>query len=37
MIPDASGHVHDYIHVPGDYNTIEVITASSEVAVYAIG
>jgi len=37
MIPDGSGHVHDYVHVPGDYNTIEVVTASSEIAVYAIG
>lgn len=37
MIPDANGHIHNYIEVPGDYNTIEVITASSTVAVYAVG
>ena len=37
MLPDAQAHVHNYIEIPGDYNTIEVVTANSEVAVYAIG
>ena len=37
MIPDANGHIHNYVEVPGDYNTIEVVTASSTVAVYAVG
>lgn len=37
MIPDANGHVHNYVEIPGDYNTIEVITASSTVAVFAVG
>lgn len=37
MIPDANGHIHNYVHVPGDYNSIEVVTASSTIAVYAIG
>lgn len=36
-LPDAQGHFHNYVHVPGDYNTIEVITASSTICVYAIG
>lgn len=37
MIPDANGHVHNYVEIPGDYNTIEVITAASTVAVFAVG
>ena len=37
MVPDAQSHVHNYLEIPGDYNTIEVVTASSEIAVYAIG
>lgn len=37
MIPDANGHIHNYVHIPGDYNSIEVVTASSTIGVYAIG
>jgi hypothetical protein len=37
VLPDSQGHVHDYVEIAGDYNTIEVVTASSTVAVYAIG
>jgi hypothetical protein len=28
---------HAYVVVPGDYNTIEVVTGTSQIAVYAIG
>lgn len=37
MIPDANGHIHNYVQIPGDYRTIEVVTASSNIVVYAIG
>lgn len=37
LLPDAQGHYHAYIEIPGDYNTIEVVTANSQIAVYAIG
>lgn len=36
-IPDAQNHTHNYVKIPGDYTKIQVITASSTVAVYAIG
>lgn len=35
-IPDANNHNHNYVCVPGDYTKIEVVTASSTVAVYAV-
>ena len=35
-IPDSNGHEHGYVVVPGDYTKIEVVTASSTVAVYAV-
>lgn len=35
-IPDANGHQHGYVHIPGDYTRIQVMTASSTVAVYAV-
>lgn len=37
MIPDAQNHHHNYVEIPGDYNSIEVVTASSTVAVFAVG
>jgi hypothetical protein len=37
MIPAKNDHGHAYVIVPGDYNTIEVITAASEIAVFAVG
>ena len=37
LLPANNDHGHGYVVVPGDYNTIEVVTASSTVAVYAIG
>jgi hypothetical protein len=35
-IPDADSHQHAYVHIPGDYTRIEVVTPSSTVAVYAV-
>lgn len=32
-----NGGVHPYYKVPGDYTTIEVLTANTTVAFYAIG
>ena len=37
MLTADNDHSHAYVHVEGDYNTIEVVTPSSTVAVYAIG
>lgn len=37
LVPARNDHGHGYVVVPGDYNTIEVITSSSTIAVYAIG
>lgn len=37
LLPASNDHGHAYVVVPGDYNTIEVVTSSSTVAVYAIG
>jgi len=37
VLPAKNDHGHAYVVVPGDYNTVEVITAASQVAVYAIG
>jgi len=37
ILPASNGYGHGYVVVPGDYNTIEVVTASSAIAVYAIG
>jgi hypothetical protein len=37
MLPDAQNHQHHYLEIPGDYNTIEVVTASSTIAVFAVG
>lgn len=31
------GNGGNYVVVPGDYNTIEVVTAASTVAVFAVG
>lgn len=36
-IPDTNSHQHGYVHIPGDYTKVQVITASSTVAIYAIG
>ena len=36
-IPDDQSHTHKYIHIPGDYTSFEVLTASSTIALYAIG
>jgi len=36
-LADANGHAHAYTEVPGDYTKIQVMTASANVAVYAIG
>jgi hypothetical protein len=36
-IPDANNHNHQYVHIPGDYTKIQVMTASSNVSVYAVG
>ena len=36
-IPDGNSHQHGYVHIPGDYTKIQVMTASSTVAVYAVG
>lgn len=30
-------HGHGYVVVPGDYNTIQAITANSTIAVFAVG
>lgn len=35
-IPDGNNHQHCYVHIPGDYTRIQVMTASSTVAVYAV-
>jgi hypothetical protein len=32
-----NGAVHQYEKIPGDYTTIQVLTANTSVAVYAIG
>ena len=37
ILPAANDHGHDYVTVPGDYNTIEVVTATSTIAVFAVG
>lgn len=34
ILPASGGN---YVVVPGDYNTIEVVTAASTVAVFAVG
>lgn len=36
-VPDVQGHSHGYVCIPGDYTSIQVITAGGAVAVYAIG
>ena len=37
ILPASNDHGHAYVVVPGDYNTVEVVTATSTIAVYAIG
>jgi len=37
VLPDSQGHVHNYLEVYGDYNTIEVVTAGANIGVFAIG
>lgn len=37
ILPASNDHGHAYVVVPGDYNTIEVVTAASTVAVFAVG
>lgn len=37
LLPARNDHGHAYVVVPGDYNTIEVVTAASEIAVFAVG
>lgn len=37
LLPDANGHAHAYVAVPGDYTSFRVITAGATVAVYAVG
>jgi hypothetical protein len=37
LLPARNDHGHAYVIVPGDYNTIEVITDSSTISVFAIG
>ncbi len=32
-----NGSVHQYEKIPGDYTTIQVLTANTSVAVYAVG
>lgn len=32
-----NGTVHKYEEIPGDYTTIEVLTANTSIAMYAIG
>lgn len=32
-----NGAVHRYEKIPGDYTTIEVLTANTSIAVYAVG
>lgn len=36
-LPDSQGHVHNYLEVYGDYNTVEVITANAAIGVFAVG
>lgn len=36
-IPDVQSHEHQYVHIPGDYTKIQVVTSSSTVSVYAVG
>lgn len=37
ILPASNDHGHAYVVVPGDYNAIEVVTAASTVAVFAVG
>lgn len=37
ILPDANGHVHNYVEIIGDYTSFRVLTAGATVAVYAIG
>lgn len=37
LLPARNDQGHAYIAVPGDYNTIEVVTATSQIAVFAVG
>jgi hypothetical protein len=37
VLPARNDHGHAYVVVPGDYNTIEVVTATSTIAVFAVG
>lgn len=37
ILPASNDHGHAYVVVPGDYNSIEVVTAASTVAVFAVG
>jgi hypothetical protein len=32
-----NGAVHQYEKIPGDYTTIEVLTANTSIAIYAVG
>jgi hypothetical protein len=32
-----NGAVHQYEKVPGDYTTIQVLTANTSIAIYAVG
>lgn len=37
FLPDAQGHSHPYVKVPGDYTKVQVMTAGATIAIYAIG
>jgi hypothetical protein len=32
-----NGVVHQYEKIPGDYTTVEVLTANTSIAIYAVG
>jgi hypothetical protein len=32
-----NGAVHQYEKIPGDYTTIQVLTANTSIAIYAVG
>lgn len=37
LVPARNDHGHGYVVVPGDYNSVQVVTGSSEISVFAVG